>query len=308
MPLRGFIAAFVLGVFATQAYAADLIGYAEAFDTLYRVDLVTHQASEIGRATPPESPTRYANITGLTFSPGGVLFGISDAGASKTLLRVDRGTGLATALGTLDLGTSQQLDLSLAFTCDGSLWMAARSGDFWRVDAQHATVQHLGNLGVIITGLATGNGKLYAAGGQGNNNLYVVNPNTVTATPVGSYGSDAYITTTSFAFDGAGKIWAVLDYVPPQSDSQPVRAWSDLAQLSPSGSLTNLGSITPAQPADSSDLEYIGLKGLAVPSGICAAAASLAATPTLSWPGLAALIALSTLLGGTTLRKRRQTS
>ena len=83
MPLRGFIAAFVLGVLASQARAADPIGYAEAFDTLYSVDLVTHAATEIGRATPLENPTRYANITGLTFNPGGVLYAISDAGQTK---------------------------------------------------------------------------------------------------------------------------------------------------------------------------------------------------------------------------------
>jgi hypothetical protein len=306
MPLRGFIAAFVLGVFASQARAADPIGYAEAFDTLYSVDLVTHAATEIGRATPLESPTRYANITGLTFNPGGVLYAISDAGQSKTLLTIDRSTGLAAPVGALNLGTSQQLDLSLAFTCDGVLWMAAGNGDFWRVDSQHATATRLGNLGVVITGLAFGKGKLYAAGGKGNNNLYVVDPGAVTAMPVGSYGSTDYITTTSFAFDGSGAIWAVLDYVPPQSDSQPVQQWSDLAQISATGALNNLGSITPATPASSPDLEYIGLKGLAVPSGICAVAAPIATTPVLSWPAIAALIAVFALLGGTTLRRRRQ--
>jgi hypothetical protein len=277
MPLRGFIAAFVLGVLATRAYAADPIGYAEAFDTLYSVDLVTHAATEIGRATPLESPTRYANITGLTFNPGGVLYAISDAGQTKTLLTIDRNTGLATPVGTLNLGTSQQLDLSLAFTCDGVLWMAA------------------------------GKGKLYAAGGQGNNNLYVIDPAAVTATPAGSYGSSVYITTTSLAFDKSGRIWAVLDYVPPQSDSQPVKQWSDLAQLAANGALSNLGSITPATSASTADLEYIGLKGLAIPSGICAVTAALGTTPLLSWPAMAMLIAAFALLGGTTLRRRHQT-
>jgi len=307
MPLRGFIAAFVLGVLASQARAADPIGYAEAFDTLYSVDLVTHAATEIGRATPLESPTRYANITGLTFNPGGVLYAISDAGQTKTLLTIDRNTGLATPVGTLNLGTSQQLDLSLAFTCDGVLWMAAGNGDFWRVDPLQATATHLGNLGVVITGLAAGKGKLYAAGGQGNNNLYVIDPAAVTATPAGSYGSSVYITTTSLAFDKSGRIWAVLDYVPPQSDSQPVKQWSDLAQLAANGALSNLGSITPATSASTADLEYIGLKGLAIPSGICAVTAALGTTPLLSWPAMAMLIAAFALLGGTTLRRRRQT-
>lgn len=297
MPLRGFIAAFVLGVLGSQARAADPVAYAEAFDTLYSIDLATHQATEIGRATPLESPSRYANIAGLTFNPAGVLYAVSDAGATKTLLTIDRGTGLATAVGTLDLGTSQQLDLGLAFTCDGALWMSAHTGDFWRVDAQTATATHVGNLGVTVTGLAASGGKLYGAGSQGNNNLYEIDPAAATATPVGSFGSSKYITTTSFGFDSTGQIWTVLDYVPPQSDSGPVQSWSDLGQLAPGGALTILAPITPAQPQSSADLEYIGLKGLAIPSGICAAPVALGSTPTLPWPALLVLLALLALTG-----------
>jgi hypothetical protein len=308
MPLRGFIAAFVLGVLATQADAADPIGYAEAFDTLYSVDLVTHQATEIGRATPPESNTRFANISGLTFNPGGALYAVSDAGATKTLLTIDPNTGLATVVGALDLGSTDQLDLGLAFTCDGALWMSAHTGDFWRVNPQTGSVGHVGNLGVTVTGLAASRGKLYAAGGQGNNNLYIVDPNNATATPVGSFDSTKYITTTSFGFDGSGQIWSVLDYVPPQTDTTPVQPWSDLGQISPEGALDILAPITPAQSQSSADLEYIGLKGLAIPSGICAAAVSLTSAPTLSWYGLAILLALLALVGGTRARRRHPIS
>ena len=244
MPLRGFIAAFVLGILASQARAADPVAYAEAFDTLYSIDLATHQATEIGRATPLESPSRYANITGLTFSPAGVLYAVSDAGATKTLLTIDRRTGLASIVGALDLGTSQQLDIGLAFTCDGALWMSARTGDFWRIDAHNATATHIGNLGVTLTGLAARGSTLYGVGSQGDNNLYLIDPAQATATPVGSFGSSKYITTTSFGFDGAGQIWTVLDYVPPENDSTPVQSWSDLGQLSPNGTLAILAPIT----------------------------------------------------------------
>jgi len=303
MPLRGFIAAFVLGALASQARAADPVAYAEAFDTLYSIDLATHQATEIGRATPLESASRYANITGLTFSPAGVLYAVSDAGATKRLLTIDRGTGLANVVGTLDLGTSQQLDLGLAFTCDGALWMSSGSGDFWRVDAQNATATHVGNLRVTVTGLAASGGKLYGAGGQGDNNLYLIDPTNATASPIGSFGSSKFITTTSFGFDGSGQIWTVLDYVPPESDSTPVQAWSDLGQLSPGGALTILAPITPAQPQSAPDLQYIGLKGLAIPSGICAVAATLGSAPALPWPALLALFAAIALIGGTRARR-----
>jgi len=228
MPLRGFIAALVLGVFGADTAAADIIGYGEAYDTLYSVDLTTRQATEIGRATPVESAFRYATIEGLTFSPSGVLYAVSDAGAVKTLLTIDRNSGLATAIGTLNLGTDQQLDLGLAFTCDGALWMSAHTGDLWRVDPQQATATLVGNLGVTVTGLAARGTMLFAAGSQGNNNLYRVDPTGPHATLIGSYGSNSYITAASPGFDGSGQLWAVLDYVPPQSDSDPVAEWSDL--------------------------------------------------------------------------------
>jgi len=161
----------------------------------------------------------------------------------------------------------------------------------------------VGNLGVTVTGLAVSGGKLYGAGSQGNNNLYEISPATATATPVGSFGSSKYITITSFGFDGGGQIWTVLDYVPPENDSTPVQSWSDLGQLSPNGTLAILAPITPAEPQSAADLQYIGLKGLAIPSGVCAAAASLASTPALPWPALLALLAALALIGGTRARR-----
>jgi hypothetical protein len=305
MPLRGFIAAFVLGVLGSQARAADPVAYAEAFDTLYSVDLATHQASEIGRATPLESQFRYANIVGLTFSPAGVLYAVSDAGAIKTLLTINRGTGLATAVGTLDLGTDQQLDLGLAFTCDGQLWMSSGTGDFWSVDPLSAIVTPLGNLGVTVTGLAGRGTSLYATGSQGNNNLYAIDRVHATARLIGGYRSGNYITTMSPGFDATGKLWAVLDYVPPPSGQSP--DWSDLAQVHvSSGVLTNLGSITPSQAKWAGDLQQIGLKGLAIPAAVCAGTATVSSTPALSWRALALLIGLFMLVGGTVLRSRRQ--
>jgi len=306
MPLRAILFALVLGVFASQARASDLVGYGEAFNVLYAVDLTTNTAVQIGG---PGQIT-YANIEGLTFSPGGTLYAVSDAGPTKTLLTIDQGSGIATAVGTLNLGTNNQLDLALAFTCDGKLWMSASTGQFWSVDPATASATALGNLGVKITGMAARGSLLYAAGSQGNNNLYSIDPVKATATLVGSYQSTNYITTISPAFDASGQLWAILDYVPPQQGNALIADWSDLAKLSvASGALTNLGNITPPAPVDTNSPTYanlyqIGLKGLAIPSGACAAAATTASTPALSTRGIAALIALLLLFGGTRLRRR----
>jgi hypothetical protein len=306
MPLRAILVALVLGVFASQARASDLVGYGEAFNVLYAVDLTTKTAVQIGG---PGQIT-YANIEGLTFSPGGTLYAVSDAGPTKTLLTIDQGSGIATAVGTLNLGTNNQLDLALAFTCDGKLWMSASTGQFWSVDPATASATARGNLGVKITGMAARGSLLYAAGSQGNNNLYSIDPVKVTVTLVGSYQSTNYITTISPAFDASGQLWAILDYVPPQQGNALIADWSDLAKLSvASGALTNLGNITPPAPVDTNSPTYanlyqIGLKGLAIPSGVCAAAATTASTPALSSRGIAALIVLTLLFGGTRLRRR----
>src|ERR1700750_2777901 len=120
MPLRAFIAALVFVVALAPACAADTLAYSESFDTLFRVDLTAHTATKIGQATPPGA-TRFANIEGLTFTPSGALYGRADAKGTKTLLTIDPATGLATAVGTLNLtggDTTGQLDLGMTGTCD----------------------------------------------------------------------------------------------------------------------------------------------------------------------------------------------
>jgi hypothetical protein len=302
MPLRAHIAALVLAVASGPALAADLVGYGEAFDTLYRVDLTAQSAQEIGRATPPGFP-RLANIVGLTLSPDGQrLFAVSDAGSVKSLLQINQGTGLATVVGSLNLGATQQLDLGLAFTCDGNLWMSSGTGRFWQVNSNDATVTEIGNLGVKITGLAAQGNALYGMGSQNNNNLYHINQGNAETILVGAYGSGAsYISTASPAFDDTGQLWAVLDYIP-----LPGAQWSDLAQLDPaSGTLTNLGAIT-AQGSSTNDLAFIGLKGLAITSNACLASRpGDPPAPALSWLGMAAMMALLTLVAGTRLGRRR---
>ncbi|HMM58069.1 MAG: hypothetical protein DYH18_03575 [Xanthomonadales bacterium PRO7] len=310
MPLRALLAALVLGVFASQARTADLVGYGEAFNVLYSIDLTTNTAVQIGSAGTIGGQ-QIANIEGLTFSPGGVLYGVSDAGATKTLLTIDKTTGIATAIGALNTGSNNQLDLGLAFTCDGKLWMSASTGQFWSVDPATANATLLGNLGVKLTGLAARGSLLFGTGSQGNNNLYSIDPVKPSATQIGSYQSTDYVTTVSPGFDATGQLWAVLDYVPPQPGNTAVAAWSDLAKLSvTTGALSNLGSITPPRPIDTKSLAYnnlyqIGLKGLAIPSGICAATATNSPTPALSWRGILALIVLLALVAGTRLRRWR---
>jgi hypothetical protein len=306
MPLRALIAVLVLGVFTSQARAADRVGYAEAFNVLYSVNLDARTATQIGSAGMLNGQP-IANIEGLTFSPGGVLYAVSDAGATKTLLTIDKTTGLATPVGTLNLGTASQLDLGLAFTCDGSLWMSSANGNFWQVDPGNASVRLVGKLGATITGLASNGSAVFGAGSQGDNHLYSIDTKTGATTAVGGYGSANFITTASPGFDATGQLWAILDYVPPPQGNN-VAQWSDLASVELStGAMSNRGAITPSSSASAPNLAYIGLKGLAVPNSVCAVAAGNPAVPSLDLRGLAALIAIMLLAAGTRLRRRRPT-
>ena len=311
MPLRAFIAALVLAVAHGTAAAADVIGYSEAFDTLFRVDLSTHTAQELGPAGSLNG-TRIADLEGLSYSPGGTLFAVSDG--LKILLRINPQTGHATVVGPLNLGNealTAHLDLGMTFTCDGRLWLsAAADGNFWQVDPASGATTLVGNLGVKVTGLTSSGQDLYGTGSQGNNNLYRIDPATAKSTLVGAYGIGTYVTTVSPAFDASGKLWSILSYVPPQQGTTEIPPWSDLASINAAtGSLINTGNITG--PSDLQTEFYGELRGLALMPPVCGSAggpgAATDATPSLSPWGLLALAASMSLLAGTRLRRRRPT-
>jgi hypothetical protein len=208
-------------------------------------------------------------------------------------LRIDPATGLATAVGTLTLpggDTTGQLDLGMASTCDGKLWLSSGTGLFWQIDPNTAAATFVGNLGAKITGLAARGNQLYGAGSQMNNNFYSINTSTGAATLLGAYGTSNYITTTSPGFDASGHLWAALNYIPPPQGGSFAQ-WSDLAQINlGTGALDNTGPITG--DADFQTNFLGSLKGLAIASSCTAAAAATAQLPTLSWPALGILILL----------------
>jgi hypothetical protein len=311
MPLRAFIAALVLVVVSARAFAADVVGYSEAFDTLYRVDLTAQTAVEIGRATPVGT-SRLTDIEGLTSSPSGVLYAVSVSPTLKTLLQINPGSGIATQIGVLSLAgadATTQITVGLAFTCDGRLWLSSTGGSLYSINPTTAGATLVGNLGVTVTGLAAKGNLLYGTGSQGNNNLYRIDLTSAATTLVGPYGAGAsYINTASPAFDSSGTLYAILDYVPPPADNDPVADWSDLARIdSTSAGLANSGPIT-ASGNSYNDLFQIGLKGLAfLPSACAAVQASPTQLPVVSWPGIALLVLLLVGVAGFQFSRRYPT-
>jgi len=318
MPLRALIATLVLAVCGSAAHAATA-AYGEAFDTLYAIDLTTQQASAIGPAGNWGS-TGIANVEGLTYSPAGKLYAVSDT-LLKALLTIDPATGAATVIGPLGgaagLGDAGQgnfdvLDLGLAFTCDGRLWLSSGyTGSFWQVDPATGNTSRVGNLGATITGLAARGNQLFGAGSQDDPYLYDINIATGQATALGPYGGGIQpITTASIGFDASGHLWSILDNVPPLPPQQ-IPEWSTLASIAANGSMTSVGNITAPSgahyPTNTTQLPYVGLKGLAIASP-CASvpAPGIAPAPALSPLGLFGLIALIALGAGTSRRYRRQ--
>jgi hypothetical protein len=320
MPLRAVIASLLLAVFSVSV-RAETVAYGEAFDTLYAFDLSTRAAAPLGPAGS-WGGTPIANVSGLTFSPQGQLYAVSDT-LLKVLMTIDRGTGAASVIGHLGgdagLGESGQgafnvLDLGLSFTCDGRLWLSAgATGSFWQVDPATAGVTKVGNLGVTITGLTARGNQLYGAGSQDDPSLYAIDINSAHATAIGTYGAAIDpVTTASPGFDSTGQLWSVLDDVPPLPPQNTQPQWSSLAKVSTNGSLTIVGDIaTPSglkYPTNATQLPYVGLKGLAIASPCSVAAVAVSApAPALSAAASAILALLLLLIAGTSLRLRRRT-
>jgi len=320
MPLRAFIATLVLAVSGIHANAGT-VAYGEAFDTLYSVDLSTRTATPIG-AAGTWSGASIANVEGLTFGPNGKLYAVSDT-LLKALMTIDTATGLANVIGPLGggsgLGDSGQgtfdvLDLGMTFTCDGRLWLSSGfTGSFWRVDPGTGTVTKIGNLGATITGLTARGNQVFGAGSQDDPNLYSIDLTSGHATSVGPYGQGVNpITTASPGFDATGKLWLVVDNVPPLGPTQTPQ-WSTLTTISAKGTLASVGDITaPAgmkYPSTATQLPYVCIKGLAItsPCDVAKATAVVDPAPATSPMSLSAMIVLVLLAAGTSYRRRRQT-
>lgn len=297
-PLTRFIAAGMLTVSAFAANAAPA-AYGEAFDTLYRIDLAASEATAIGGAGTYFGQT-IGNISGLTTTADGSLYAI--AGGFKLLVRLDPKTGRANVVG--DLGLSGQgdpthndaLDLNMISACDGTFYLSsAIANKIWTVKPDNGATTLLGLTGHTITGLVARDGVFYGAGGKGDNRFYRIDPKNGAATPIGDFGPalTRWVNSVSMSFGSDGTLWAVINYVPPEHDSDTPPDWSDLATIDPAtGKMTILG---PLKGPDS--LRRVGMKGFTVGPAECRAADAFSAPAGSPWSFglLGALLALAAM-------------
>jgi len=258
-------------VVATPSAQAATGAYGEAFDTLYQVDLDTRVATRVGESGRYAGQT-IGNISGLTTLPDGSMYAV--AGGLKLLLRIDPEDGSADVLG--DFGLSGQgdparndaLDLNMIADCDGTLWLtSAYAAKLWTVDPADGSTVLVGDTGHAISGLAVRDDDLFGAAGKDDNRFYRIDPATGAATPIGAFGAGVtrWINSVSMSFGEDGTLWAVLNYVPPEDDSQALADWSDLATIDPAtGELEILGPITGPEA-----LRQIGMKGFSAGPPLC---------------------------------------
>ncbi|HEV7489594.1 MAG TPA: hypothetical protein VGO25_02230 [Rhodanobacteraceae bacterium] len=294
----------MLVLFASSA-KGQTTAYAEAFDTLYTVDLPSHTATEIGSAGSYAGQT-IVNLSGLSYSFDGTLYAV--AGGLNALARIDASNGSATVVGSFGLSgqgdpaRNDALDLSMTFGCDGTLWLAsAYAGKLWTVDPSSGAATLVGATGHPITGIVARGYQLYGAGGRGDNTFYRIDTATGAATELGSFDYGGWINSVAMSFDDKGTLFAVLNYVPPAPGSTTVPDWSDLAKLDPSsGALTIIGPITGPD-----SLSQVGMKGFAIGPPRCIAGNLIPHTaPVGTPPWLAGLVLLLAAAAGWRLRRR----
>ncbi len=268
------VAALSMCAFGTQA---EPFAYATTFDPgpgdlssrLLQIDLANGTSRSLGRIN-------FSDVEGLAIAPEGTLYAVSDT-PPKTLLTLDssfgRGVAVGSGNGNLGLTSIAPMDFGLAFTCDGRLWMSSdTTGNLWEVNRNTGAARLVGSMGASISGLAgTANG-LYGIGIEATRGLYKIDVDTAVATRVGpAIGSIAPYVDAGMDVDGAGNLWAVLDYnAPPDSRPGDFGKLSDLVKIS-----TQTGAFTYVSKT------FTEVEGLAIgrPPACAVAAGQVPAIP-----------------------------
>ncbi|MBN8481341.1 MAG: hypothetical protein J0L88_07110 [Xanthomonadales bacterium] len=264
--------AVVLSVASIPAARAQSSAFIVAYDDLYSINLTSRQATYIG------SFGNYGNqpfglLKGLAFNPERTLYAISDSLSQKPVVTLNTATGAASFVAPLNVGSGSgqfnSHDFGATFTCTGQMWVSsAATNRLWKVDAARGTTEQVGaSTGATITGIVARGETLYGAGGRGSNNFYRIDTATGAAELIGPLGipNSTWIHSVSMSFDAQGRLWAVINYVPPAPGSTSVAEWADLARINrTTGAATVLGTISGPDR-----LRYVGVNGLAVGPAPC---------------------------------------
>ena len=184
-------------------------------DTLYRINLATGEAVSIGA-------TGFQDIEALAIDANGQLFGVDDS--SNTLLRMDTFSGSGIPVGgsenNLGLNATTSFDFGMTFVCGSEqpLLTSDATNQVFQLDLDdNGRAQEIGSFAnVSLTGLASavidGEFRIYGLGaGNINRGLYRVDPETLTASLIGTLAAASDYNDGGLAFDADGKLWAITD-------------------------------------------------------------------------------------------------
>ena len=245
---------------AVPSLAAMGTGYSVQSDgsqKLYRIDLATGVATPLGT-------TGFEGIEGLAFDPGcKKLYGVDDV--KDRLVTCDLKTGGCTTVGSLGLDVT---DTGLSFTSNGSFFMSTDAPKnplrFFALDLKTGAATWIGNQGTEVTGLAGNFFALYGLGGDGKDNLVIVDPATGKATPVGPLGA-VTLQDGGLDFDRDGTLYGLNDLGPGSTASgKPSQLFKIATQTGKATLVVTL--------KDPSGKPINGFEGLAIEGGICAVA------------------------------------
>jgi len=175
----------LLGLTAHLASAQILYGttgVSNAASSLYTVNTSTGATTLIGA-------TGFNGIGSLSFSPGGVLFGVAN-GSSRSLVTINTTTGVATLRGAT--GASANIT-DIAFRSDGVLFAADGGANLYTLNTTTGAATSIGavspsnNFGNALAFNAS-NTLYYADGGQ----LHTLNQATAVATLAGTLDFSAF--------------------------------------------------------------------------------------------------------------------
>jgi hypothetical protein len=266
--MKPILVLLIFALAAVPSLAAVGTAYSVQSDgsqKLYRIDLAT------GVATPVGGATGFDGIEGLAFDPGcKKLYGVDDV--KDRLVTCDIKTGACTSVGSLGLDVT---DTGLSFSKDGRLFMSTDAPKnpirFFSLDPATGVATWVGNQGTEVTGLAANLFALYGLGGDGKDNLVVVDPASGKATSIGPLDG-VTLQDGGLDFDRDGILYGLNDLGPGSNASGKP---SQLFTIS-----TQTGKATLAATLkDPSGKPINGFEGLAIDGGVCAVAGFGQAVP-----------------------------
>ncbi len=181
---------------------------ADNADNLLQIDLATGEYTVIGKLQVP-----FVDTEGLALAEDQTLYAVDDN--TDTLLTLSTSTGIAQPVngeqGNLGI-TTPSGDYGLTFTCGGQLVMSSDQTRLaYRIDLSNgrATQRSL-SIDSGLTALATWGEQIYGVGVDGDENLYLLDPDTGNLKRIGALGTPTF-NDAGMAFDTDGQLWLVTD-------------------------------------------------------------------------------------------------